>query len=195
MLHLVSSTRDSWAKQAVENLECLLIDHAHCEKKAASTAINLIFRYGDQVDLMAPLSAMAREELAHFEMVLGVLSARGILFRRQEPSPYAPRLMKYVRRGEPDRLMDTLLCCSLIEARSCERIRILSEVLRASEPDLADMYGALFESEARHHASFVSLALRIFPKAKTMERLKELAVMEADILASSSENDPLRFHS
>ena len=102
---------------------CHSFDHAHCEK-AASTAINLIFRYPEYVQLLCPLSELAREELAHFELVLTHLEARKIPYTRLAPSPYAGKLMSIVRSGEPHRLVDVLLCCGAIEARSCERMKL-----------------------------------------------------------------------
>ena len=119
----------------------VLLDHAHCEKKAASTAINLIFRYPNHPRLMLPLSELAREELEHFEQVVLILRQRGLEFERQKPSPYAGRLMTQIRTHEPGRLLDMLLCCALIEARSCERMQLLAEGL--DDPSLVDLYRSL----------------------------------------------------
>jgi tRNA-(ms[2]io[6]A)-hydroxylase len=175
-------------------MDQILVDHAHCEKKAASTAINLIFRYPDKTAMMAPLSALAREELAHFELLLGVLEKRGIPFGRITPSPYAPRLMSAVRMAEPQRLLDTLLCCGLIEARSCERMKILAENLE--DPALASLYRSLLASEARHHQSYVDLAITYFDRDEVMERLAELAEHEAAIFAVPAPvSEPTRMHS
>lgn len=193
MLHLASASRQEWVREALADVDTLLLDHAHCEKKAASTAMNLIFRYTDRAELMAPLSALAREELRHFERVLAVLKGRGIVFRRLEPSRYAPRLLAFIRKEEPKRLLDTLLCCSLIEARSCERIQLLSEALADEEPGLAQMYGDLFKSEARHHGTYVELATRFFPRAEVLDRLSELAIHEAEVMATPEPE--FRFHS
>lgn len=180
MLHLAAPTRPDWLSEAEAHIDIILVDHAHCEKKAASTAMNLIFRYIERPELMAPLSALAREELEHFELLLGVLSERGIPFVRLEPSPYAARLMSAVRKGEPHRLLDTMLCCSLIEARSCERMKVLAEGL--SDPVLAQMYGSLLASEARHHHGYVEQCLEMFGRDVVWPRLKELAAHEAAVL-------------
>src|SRR5262249_58425702 len=102
-------------------LDEILVDHAHCEKKAASTAVSLLFRYPERADLLGPLARLARDELRHFEQVVSRLRARGIPLRRQRPSPYASELLVAVRPGEPERLLATLLCMALIQARSCER--------------------------------------------------------------------------
>jgi len=164
----------------------ILLDHAHCEKKAASTALSLIFRYPEHADWMAPLSALAREELEHFELVLGHLQRRGRSFARQRPSPYAPRLMEAVRRGEPLRLLDTLLCCSLIEARSCERMQLLAPALHdRGETALAELYDGLLACEARHHSTYVELAMDRFDADTVRTRLHEIAQHEARIVSDA----------
>lgn len=193
MLHLAEPTSAEWIAQAQNELDTLLLDHTHCEKKAASTAINLIFRYADKLELMRPLSELAREELTHFELMLGVLEKRGVAFRRLEPSRYAARLVGVCRKAEPFRLMDTLLCCAMIEARSCERIGILGRVLQEQEPELAEIYRSLFESEARHYSTYLDIAIRIFSKEEVMPRLIEVAAHESKVLGDSE--PALRFHS
>ena len=180
MLRLLSETEPAWVTAVEQDLPTLLVDHAHCEKKAASTAINLIFRYQDHPRLMVPLSALAREELEHFELVFGLIEARGHPFVPLEPSPYASHLYRVIRRGEPERLLDTLLVCALIEARSCERMACLAEGL--SDPSLRELYQGLLASEARHHATYVDLAIAQFDRDSTLERLHELAHAEARIL-------------
>ena len=181
MLRLKSDTPASWVEHTVvPNLATVLIDHAHCEKKAASTAVALLFRYPDRTALLQPLSALAREELEHFELLLGVLAARGIPFERQQPSPYAGRLHEQVRKVEPARLMDNLLACAVIEARSCERMKLLSQHL--PDPELAAFYGDLLASEARHFMTYVGLAARFFDRAEVDARLEELLAHEATVL-------------
>ncbi|MEC8278421.1 MAG: tRNA isopentenyl-2-thiomethyl-A-37 hydroxylase MiaE, partial [Myxococcota bacterium] len=105
MLRLASSTDPSWVNRALNDLDVILIDHAHCEKKAASSALNFIFRYPEHLELMTPLSALAREELRHFEQVLTILMKRNVPFRRLEPSLYASRLVSIVRKSEPERML------------------------------------------------------------------------------------------
>src|SRR5438046_481920 len=119
MLNLAAATAADWTVRAMAHLDLILLDHAHCEKKAAATALGLIFRYPEHPALMAPLSRLAREELAHFEEMLRHLSARGLTYQRLPPSPYAAELCRVIRTSEPRKLIDTLLCCALIEARSC----------------------------------------------------------------------------
>jgi tRNA-(ms[2]io[6]A)-hydroxylase len=182
MLNLASRTDPAWTRRALADVDEILLDHAHCEKKAASTAINLIFRYPEHPQMMVPLSELAREELEHFEQVIAVIRARGAEFRRQRPSPYASRLMEAVRTHEPARLLDTLLCCALIEARSCERMQLLAEAL--DDAALRELYQGLLACEARHHATYVDLArtLELAPEPELKRRLRELAEHEARVL-------------
>lgn len=190
MLRLKSDTPATWVDDTVlPNLATVLIDHAHCEKKAASTAIALLFRYPDRTALLQPLSALAREELEHFELLLALLKARGIPFERQQPSPYAGRLHEQVRREEPARLLDTLLACALIEARSCERMKLLSQTL--PDPELAAFYGDLLASEARHFMTYVQLAMNYFERAVVEARLEELATHEAAVLMGAPQRPRL----
>ena len=180
VLNLASETPTTWLDRMVPHMDLILIDHAHCEKKAASMAINLIFRYQDKRAMLEPLSALAREELEHFELVLQTLEERGIPFVPQEQSPYGKKLFKAVRKTEPDRLLDTLLICSLIEARSCERMKLLAENLEDAE--LASFYRELLACEARHHHGYVEIALNYFPRDVVWPRLKELARHEAAVI-------------
>lgn len=185
MLNLHTETDPSWVSRALVDLDEVLIDHAHCEKKAASTAVSLLFRYPDRRALLDPLARLAREELVHFELVLSHLDRLGIRFYRQRPSPYAGELMAAIRPNEPERAVDTLLCLSLIEARSCERMKLLADALE--EPGLRDLYTGLLASEARHHQTYVDLAESIEPTADVRGRLRELARHEAAVLTGSPE--------
>ena len=193
MLRLQSNTSPRWVEQALNHLDVLLIDHAHCEKKAASTAINLIFRYPEHSVLLAPLSALAREELEHFELVLDVIRNRGDEYRRLKPSAYAGKLISAVRRQEPYKLLDMMICCALIEARSCERMKLLSEALTEVDSELSELYHGLLASEARHHSLYLDLATQIFDPDEVWARLHELALHESEILAVP--DDELRMHS
>lgn len=185
MLRLTSETPAGWVGSALPGLDRILLDHAHCEKKAASTAMNLIFRYQWDEGLMTPLSALAREELSHFELMLDVLRKRGIRWEPLDPSPYAGRLYGAVRKAEPERLLDTLLVCAFIEARSCDRMKRLSEEL--PDPELAALYGDLLASEARHHATYVDLAYERYPRDVVNARLAEIAAHEGRVIAGESE--------
>ncbi len=180
MLHLASHTDPDWGRRAAENIDDVLLDHCHLEKKAASTALTLIFRYPEHVQLADPLSRLAREELSHFEEVLRHLQRRNIAYGRQRPSPYPGKLMKIVRIDEPHRLLDTMMCCALIEARSCERMKLLAESL--TEPELVKLYKGLLACEARHHSTYIDLAKTIYDDEVVMQRLQEVAEHEAKVL-------------
>lgn len=192
MLGLKGRTDHRWLAQVDHDLEAILIDHAHCEKKAAGTAMNLIFAYGTRVpEICGELSEIVVEELEHFRLVLDLLDQRGIRFRSLKASSYGRKLNELVRGGEPDRAIDRMLVASLIEARSCERFSLLREHI--ADRQLADFYGSLFESEARHHMTYVRMAERFGPKPEVRARLDELAREEAAIIA---DGDPAaRMHS
>jgi tRNA-(ms[2]io[6]A)-hydroxylase len=183
MLNLAAPSDPRWLARARAGMDEVLLDHAHCEKKAASTALSLVFRYPERPGLAAALAALAREELGHFEQVLGCLAARGVPFRHQVPSPYAAGLMKAVRVAEPARLVDTLLCMALIEARSCERLGLLADAL--DDTALAALYRGLVASEARHHETYVRLAAGVAPDTDVRARFRELARPEAAVLAAA----------
>jgi tRNA-(ms[2]io[6]A)-hydroxylase len=181
VLNLTTPTDPGWVVKALAELDEVLLDHAHCERKAAGMALKLMFRYPDLPFLHDPLSRLAREELAHYEEVLRVLESRGGSMRRQRPSPYAGRLYHCVRSAEPERLIDTLLVCALIEARSCERFKILADAV--DDPGLRSLYTGLLACEARHHGSYVELAQRVGEEESVRVRLAELSEREAEILA------------
>jgi tRNA-(ms[2]io[6]A)-hydroxylase len=186
MLHLKSRTEDRWLTQVDEHLEEMLIDHAHCEKKAAGTALNFIFAYVENLDLCREMTGIVNEELEHFHLVIELLKRRGIRFRRLKPGQYGRKLNDLVRKQEPARAVDRLLVAGLIEARSCERFqRLADHVGNQSVPDqeLADFYHGLFESEARHHSTYTRLAMDFASEKEVLERLDELASLEAGIIA------------
>ena len=151
----------------------------------------MLFRYPQHRFLQQPVAALAAEELGHYERVLGLLERRGIAFGRQKPSAYGGRLHALVRVEEPHHLLDLLLVSALIEARSCERFRLLSETLEDAE--LANLYRDLLACEARHHQTYVDLALQLDEPRVVRERLHELARLEAEILESPSAR--VRLHS
>ena len=193
MLRLASSTDSSWVTRALNALDVILIDHAHCEKKAASSALNFIFRYPEYLELMSPLSELAREELRHFEQVLSVMSKRTISFRRLEPSLYAGRLISIVRKSEPERMLDMMICAAMIEARSCERMTILAEALRDTDPSLAQFYRGLLACEARHHQTYLNILKPYFEAEVIASRVQEIAEHEASVLIEPDTN--VRLHS
>mgnify|MGYP001400630443 CR=1 FL=1 len=178
---LVGKTSDQWLNQAIENPIEILIDHAHCERKAAGSAVQLMFRYLAEPGLAETLSPLAREELEHFEMVLALLHSRGKVLLPLPAPPYGSLLAKEVRGGEPERMLDTFLISALIEARSHERMSLLA----AYSPDreLRTLYGKLLQSEARHFSIFLKLAEGRFQRDMIWPRLKELAQLETKILS------------
>lgn len=144
-----------WIDNALANQDLMLIDHAHCEKKAASTALSLMYRYVDNTDLLNRMSRLAREELRHFEQVLAIMKKRGVRYDHLTPARYAAGLRKEVRAEDPGRLVDVLIVGAIIEARSCERFAALAPHL---DDKLADFYTGLLKSEARHYQDYLRLA-------------------------------------
>ncbi|WP_425618538.1 tRNA-(ms[2]io[6]A)-hydroxylase [Anatilimnocola sp. NA78] len=191
MLSLQSTTPDSWLRHVEANLEELLIDHAHCERKAAACALSLIGYYVEDVELAEAMTEIVREELEHYHLVINLLAARGMKFRRIHPSTYGSKLHDLITKQEPQRAVDRLIVAGLIEARSCERFGLLRD--RLADRELADFYGSLFESEARHHSTYVQLARKYTDEASLRQRLHELAAAEAAILATG--DDFPRMHS
>jgi tRNA-(ms[2]io[6]A)-hydroxylase len=191
MLNLQSTTNPRWLAQVDEALEEILVDHAHCEYKAAATAMSLMGSYILNQDLCREMTRIVEEELEHFHLVMALLERRGINFYRQAPGHYGRALRALIRPHEPDRAVDRLLIAGLIEARSCERFSLLAEHVQDSE--LADFYRSLFESEARHHTTYVRLAKQFVDATAVRLRLEELATEEAEIIARGN---PLpRMHS
>ena len=180
MLCLQSHTQDVWLQRAILHTDDVLIDHAHCERKAAANALNLLGRFPDHPELQEPMLALAREELEHFELVLAILRERKVAMVAQSPTGYQARLFELVRPGMPHKLVDLLLVGALIEARSCERFRLLSE--HHPEPTLRQTFRSLLESEARHYSVFVRLAELQAPRDEVRVRLQELAEQECAIL-------------
>lgn len=185
MLSLQSPSAQRWLRQVDAHLDEILIDHAHCEKKAAGTAMNLLFAYVDNHELTQAMTEIVREELEHFHLVVDLLDRRGIHFRKLPPSSYGRRLNDLVRKEEPDRAVDRLLVAGLIEARSCERFSLLRDYVPDAE--LRAFYGSLFESEARHHSTYVRLAGDYAPDEVVRARLSDLAAAEAAIIEQGEE--------
>ena len=181
---LAAATDGAWVQRALAEVDEILVDPAHCEKKAASTALSLLFRYPERGELLVPLARLAQEELGHFAEVVEVLDARGVGLRHQVPSSYAGALMAAVRPAEPERLVDTLLCAALIEARSCERMQLLADAL--TDDRLVTLYRGLLRAEARHHATYVRLAAAVEDPDVVDARLVELARHEAAVIAEAT---------
>jgi tRNA-(ms[2]io[6]A)-hydroxylase len=191
MLSLQSNTSSRWLEQVDRHLNEVLIDHAHCERKAAGTAMSLLSTYVERQDLCHEMIAIVNEELEHFELVLDLLNRRGIPFRRLKPGHYGRKLNDLVSKQEPLRAVDRLLVAGLIEARSCERFDLLRK--HVQDDELATFYDSLFESEARHHSTYVRLAKTFGREADVTDRLAMLSAEEAKII---EQGDPLpRMHS
>jgi tRNA 2-(methylsulfanyl)-N6-isopentenyladenosine37 hydroxylase len=187
---LKAATPRAWVEAARADLPTLLIDHANCEKKAASTAMALIFAYPEDRSLSVALSRLAREELKHFEQVERLMKKLDVPHVRLKPGRYAGELRKLVRTHEPKRKLDLMIVHALIEARSCERFRLLSMKL----PDeVRDLYAQLERSEARHFELYLQFAAREYDAAEIAERLEIIAAREAEL--ATSVDTEMRFHS
>ena len=186
---LGGSTPQAWIDEAIKDIPLLLQDHANCEKKAASTAMNLLFRYNDKQDLQEWLAQLAREELLHYEQVMEIMTKRGLRYTPITNARYAGSLRKHVRTYEPQHLIDILIIGAFVEARSCERFAAIAPFL---DEELKRFYTFLLKSEARHFEYYLSLAERYSPEPIT-ERVAFFRAKEAElILAPDTE---IRFHS
>ena len=191
---LAAASSASWLEQASARPDLVLIDHAHCERKAAGVALQLMFRYPSDEALAAALSPLAREELEHFELVLQLLQRRGIPLRSLPAPGYGATLTTKVRKGEPERMLDSFLVAGLIEARSHERMALLAA--HSPEAQLRALYDQLLASEARHFGIYWLLCEERFGRHATVARLKELAVVEVEALTGQlAEANAVRMHS
>ncbi|MEX2367321.1 MAG: tRNA isopentenyl-2-thiomethyl-A-37 hydroxylase MiaE [Pseudohongiellaceae bacterium] len=182
-------TPESWLELAARDLETLLVDHANCEKKAAATAMNLMYRYVDKSELLQKMSQLAREELLHFEQVVKTMQDRNIAYIHLGPSRYAASLRDHIRTHEPARLTDTLIIGAFVEARSCERFAALIPYL---DDQLAKFYRSLLKSESRHFLDYLELA-RLYANEDITARVAFFARQEAALIRSS--DTEFRFHS
>jgi tRNA-(ms[2]io[6]A)-hydroxylase len=186
---LGSETPDLWVQNAIANQAEMLIDHAHCEKKAATTALNLINRYPHDDDLLMKMSRLAREELRHFEQVLKFLKKRGIRYTNFTASRYAAKLRGHVRKQEPEKIADIMIIGAFIEARSCERFAKIAPLL---ETDLSEFYISLLKSESRHYQDYLTLAKK-YAKKDILERVAYFRAIENKLIAEP--DTEFRFHS
>jgi tRNA-(ms[2]io[6]A)-hydroxylase len=170
----------AWVEQAIAHLNVILLDHSHCERKAAGVALNLMFRYPSNTQLVRQLTAIAREELEHFDQVNQWLERRGIPLAPLNGPPYGAGLKALIRRAEPERLLDSLLVSGLIEARSHERFGLLAT--HCPDQELAKFYRGLMASEARHYGIYWVLADTYFERDVVTQRLDELATQESELL-------------
>ena len=182
MLGLKLATDPRWVNLAEKSLEDILTDHAYCEQKAASTCISLIQRYPDREELVEKVSPIVTEEWGHFREVLALLKKRGLKLGRQRKDEYVSQLIKLERKGgSPEtHLLEKLMLSAMIEARSCERFRLLS--IELEDEELKAFYHKFMVSEAGHYTLFLDLAKTYFPKAQVDARWKEWVEMEAELL-------------
>ncbi len=178
---LVEKTSNEWLQQAIANPLEVLIDHAHCERKAAGAAVQLMFRYLCEPGLAEVLSPLAREELEHFELVMKLIISRGRYLEALPAPPYGALLTKKIRKEEPFRMLDSFLVSGLIEARSHERMSLLAK--ESPDIDLRNLFGSLLASEARHFGIYWTLALERFNREEVCSRLNVLAKAESEILS------------
>lgn len=186
---LPCATPQAWIDWALQHPDILLIDHAHCEKKAASTALNLMFRYVDRPELLDALSQLAREELLHFEQVLQIMRQRGVQYDHLSPSRYAAALRKHMRNEEPGKLVDVLIIGALIEARSCERFAALAPFV---DKELGRYYRFLLKSESRHFEDYLRLA-ELYAGEDISLRVAEFVALERELIETP--DTEFRFHS
>lgn len=186
---LLCETPRSWIDQALQHPEELLIDHANCEKKAAGTALTLMFRYAEKEELQQKMSRLAREELRHFEQVTAIMKKRGIRYRQLSASEYAKRMHQHAATQEPGRLIDTLIIGAFIEARSCERFYRLLPFL---DEELGKFYQSLLKSEARHFQDYLQLA-QDYSTESIDQRVAFFAEREQEAVFTADEK--FRFHS
>jgi tRNA-(ms[2]io[6]A)-hydroxylase len=182
MLGLTLPTSAEWLASVLNDPARVLIDHAHCEKKAATMAISLINRYPGRRELVEAMALLAQEEMEHFAQVTNKIYERGYELQRDTGDAYVQALHQLIGKQEPDRLVDTLLVSSIVEARSCERFKLLAE--SDVDEDLRSFYASLVESEAQHRTLFVRLA-RLYASRPTVDaRLNELNALEGEIIYS-----------
>ena len=189
---LRAPTPQAWIGAALQNRELLLVDHANCEKKAASTALALMFAYAEDLGLAERMSRLAREELRHYEQVARLIRSLSITPRRLSPGRYAGGLRRLVAPAEPQREVDLMVCCAFIEARSCERFGALGAAIG---PPLADLFSGLHAAEARHFRTYLDLARRAASRASidVAARIEAFAAQEAELVTAPDAE--FRFHS
>ena len=183
-------TPDAWIQSALQHPELMLIDHANCEKKAAGTALNMMYRYVDDFELLNKMSRLAREELRHFEQVIAIMEARGIEYKQISSARYAAELRKPIRTFEPAKLIDTLIVGAIIEARSCERFEKLAPFL---DEELQKFYLSLLKSEARHYQDYLGLAQKVAKDQSIDDRVEVFLALD-EKLVTEGDNE-FRFHS
>lgn len=185
MLMLRAKPHESWLSKVLDNLDAVLVDHAHLERKAAQSALRLQ-RYQQLANSLPELTEIAIEELEHFNIVLKILDDRGIELCQAISSPWISGMMNSVRKGRNEQVIDHLLCAAMIEGRSCEKFQILAEALPSKEERLAKLYGDLVESEGNHYAAYLLMAKGI-DEAETNRRLDFYLDLDAELVQRPSD--------
>ncbi|MFN3873349.1 MAG: tRNA-(ms[2]io[6]A)-hydroxylase [Ignavibacterium sp.] len=188
MLCLKNKTNPKWIKVALDNLPSVIMDHAHCEKKAAGTGMSLLSTYFDKKEISLSMSDLVEEEIGHYRSVIQILEKLNVTLGRDEGDEYAKNLLSFVNKNEPLRMLDRLLTAGIIEARSCERLQILAENIQNEQ--LKKFYKELSDSEAGHYVTFIKLAKLYFEEELVRKRLDELTQIEAEIVKNLP-NKPL----
>ena len=188
MLCLKNKSNPEWIEVALENLPLVIMDHAHCEKKAAGTGLSLLSTYYDKKEISYSMSDLVEEEIGHYRSVIRILEKMGLTLGRDEGDEYAKKLLSFVNKNEPERMLDRLLTAGIIEARSCERLQILAESI--NDIELRKFYKELSDSEAGHYVTFVRLARIYFDENVVKKRLDDLTAIEAEIVKNLP-NKPL----
>jgi len=186
---LPCATPEAWLQEALLHQDLLLIDHANCEKKAAATAMNLMYRHTSKPDLLKKMSQLAREELLHFQQVVEILQSRRVEYVRLSPSRYAAGMRELISKEEREQLIDTLIVGAFIEARSCERFAQLAPFL---DRELQKFYRSLLKSEARHFEDYLELA-RQYSDVDIQAKLDQFAAQELRLVTEP--DSEFRFHS
>jgi len=187
---LPCATPDQWLENALDNQALMLIDHANCEKKAASTALNLIYRYTDNFELLNKMSRLAREEMRHFEQVIAIMKRRNIAYQHISASRYAAGMRELARPNDPGKLVDMLVIGAFIEARSCERFARLAPYL---DDELKAFYTSLLKSEGRHYQDYLKLAKKAARDQGIDDRIALFAECEQRLIEQA--DTEFRFHS
>ncbi len=181
MFDLQAPSPKAWVDAVMGDFDAFLVDHASCERKASATGMSFIVRYPDRVEMIDELIAFAREELEHFHLVYKIMEKRGLrLAQKDEKDPYVNRLMKHVRNGSRERMLDRFVMAAIVEARGCERFALVADAL--PEGELKEFYMDIARSEARHHGFFLRLARHYFEQEEIDLRYSEFLRLEGEIM-------------
>ncbi|MEK7434661.1 MAG: tRNA-(ms[2]io[6]A)-hydroxylase [Cyanobacteriota bacterium] len=180
MLNLKVKTSKEWIDLVLSNFDSFLLDHASCERKALATNMSFIVKYPDRKEILEPIIKMAAEELEHFHQVYKLIEKRGLVLSPDVKDDYINSMLKHVRVGRDERLLDRLVLSGIVEARGCERFQLVADNLE--DPELREFYAELTRCEARHHSQFIKLASFYFDKETIEKRVNEFLDYEAEAI-------------